>query len=207
VILGQCIECDNQFPGKIADLRLYVLINQLWRLFMKLTHLFPFTGRKAGLLGAIFSSLVLGGLAFPIAGIAQNTPAVEEDANVAPAQELEAPAQPMQLSQNLQMPVAYVMPRNAPIAVQIINRTNTEINYEAIGETRDRILTGGDETMLTNLQIPLTVTFERPDGGLIQAEPEVIAPGQIRIYLDEANSLDSDITNMRIDLNGEMFLY
>ncbi|MBO0352151.1 hypothetical protein J0895_24325 [Phormidium pseudopriestleyi FRX01] len=164
---------------------------------MKFTTLF--NSKNPGLLGAVFSSLLLGAVAFPVAGIAQNTPTEQN--------ELQAQAQPMPLPQNVQMPVAYVLPGNAPVAVEIINRTNTSITYEAIGETRDRTLVGGDEAMLMNLQIPLTVTFERPDGGLIQARPEIIAPGQIRIYLDEANNLDSDISNMRIDLNGSMYLY
>ncbi len=170
---------------------------------MKFTHLFK--GKNPGLLGAIFSSLVLGAIAFPIAGIAQNTPTVEGDANPANLDELQP--QPMPLPQNVQMPVAYVLPQNAPVAVEIINRMNTSITYEAIGETRDRTLSGGDGAMLMDLQIPLTITFVRPDGGLIKAEPEIIAPGQIRIYLDETNNLDSDITNMRIDLNGSMYLY
>lgn len=164
---------------------------------MKLTNLF--NSKNPGLLGAVCSSLLLGAFAFPIAGIAQNTPTESN--------ELQAQAQPMPLPQNQQMPVAYVLPGNAPVAVEIINRTNTSITYEAIGETRDRLLGGGDEAMLLDLQIPLTVTFERPDGGLIQAEPEIIAPGEIRIYLSEANNLDSDISNMRIDTNGSMYLY
>ncbi|HEY9837953.1 MAG TPA: hypothetical protein V6D27_13775 [Vampirovibrionales bacterium] len=145
------------------------------------------------------SSLLLGAVAFPIASIAQDTP---NEPN-----ELQAQAEPMPLPQNVQMPVAYVLPGNAPVAVEIINRTNTSITYEAIGETRDRTLVGGEEAMLMDLQIPLTVTFERPDGGLIQARPEIIAPGEIRIYLDEAKSLDSDISNMRIEPNGNMYLY
>ncbi|MCT7955907.1 hypothetical protein [Laspinema palackyanum] len=164
---------------------------------MKFTHLF--NSKNPGLLGVIFSSLLLGAVAFPIASMAQNTPTEQN--------ELQAQAQPMPLPQNVQMPVAYVLPENAPVAVEIINQTNTPITYEAIGETRDRTLDGGDEAMLMDLQIPLTVTFERPDGGLIQAQPEIIAPGEIRIYLTEANNLDSDISNMRIEPNGNMYLY
>jgi hypothetical protein len=164
---------------------------------MKFTNFF--NSKNPGLLGAIFSSILLGAVTFPIAGIAQNT-ATE-------AKELQAQAQPMPLPQNVQMPVAYVLPGNTPVAVEIINLTNTAITYEAIGETRDRTLSGGDGAMLMDLQIPLTVTFERPDGGLIQAEPQIIAPGEIRIYLSEANNLDSDISNMRIDTNGSMYLY
>ncbi len=164
---------------------------------MKFTNLFK--SKNPGLLGALLSSLLLGAVAFPIASIAQDTP---NEPN-----ELQAQAEPMPLPQNVQMPVAYVLPGNAPVAVEIINRTNTSITYEAIGETRDRTLVGGEEAMLMDLQIPLTVTFERPDGGLIQARPEIIAPGEIRIYLDEAKSLDSDISNMRIEPNGNMYLY
>lgn len=164
---------------------------------MKFTPLL--NSKTTGLLGAIFSSLVLGAVAFPIAGIAQNS--------TTEAKQLQAQAQPMPLPQNVQMPVAYVPPGNAPVAVEIINRTNSQITYEAIGETRDRTLGGGEEAMLMELQIPLTVTFVRSDGGLIQAEPEIIAPGEIRIYLDEAYNLDSDISNMRIDRNGNMYLY
>jgi hypothetical protein len=164
---------------------------------MKFTNLL--NSKNPGLLGAVCSSLFLGAFAFPIAGIAQNTPTQPN--------ELQAQAQPMPLPQNVQMPVAYVTPGNAPVAVEIINRTNSQITYEAIGETRDRILGGGDEAMLMDLQIPLTVTFVRSDGGLIQAEPEIIAPGEIRIYLYEAYNLDSDISNMRIDPNGSMYLY
>ena len=164
---------------------------------MKFTNFL--NSKNLGLLGAVFSSLLLGAVAFPIAGIAQNTPTEPN--------QLQTQAQPMPLPQNVQIPVAYVLPGNSPVAVEIINRTNTAITYEAIGETRDRTLSGGEEVMLMDLQIPLTVTFERPDGGLIQAQPEIIAPGEIRIYLSEANNLDSDISNMRIDTNGSMYLY
>ncbi|MCT7990922.1 hypothetical protein [Laspinema olomoucense] len=164
---------------------------------MKFTTLF--NRKNSGLLGTVFTSLLLGAVAFPIASIAQNSPTEEN--------KLQAQAQPMPLPQNVQMPVAYVPPGTAPVAVEIINSTNTPITYEAIGETGDRTLVGGEGAMLMDLQIPLTVTFERPDGGLIQAEPQVIAPGEIRIYLTEANNLDSDITNMRIEPNGSMYLY
>lgn len=164
---------------------------------MKFTNLF--NSKNPVLLGAVLSSLLVGGVAFPIAGIAQNTPTKQN--------ELQAQAQPMPLPRNVLDPVAYVRPGNEPVAVEIINGTNTWVTYQAIGETDERTLGGGDETMLMDLQIPLTVTFERSDGGLIQAEPEIIAPGEIRIYLNEAYNLDSDIGNMRIDTNGSMYLY
>lgn len=165
-----------------------------------------FNKKNAGVLGLIGGSLLLGMTAVPMAGIAESDRSTQINGEATEAQ-LVAQTRVTPSPDIRQYPVAYIQPQNAPVDIQLINKTNDRVTFQVIGDTDERYVSDGGETMLENIEIPVTVTFVRSDNGLLRVEPEVVGPGQIRLYLDEAYTLDGDVQNMRIDPTGEMYLY
>lgn len=162
--------------------------------------------KNAGLVSVIVGSAVLGLTAYPRAGIADSEPptnVINKGAN----QQMLAQMQPIPFPDTRQNPVALLQPENAPVEIKLVNNTNTTMTYQVIGDTDERVLSGGQEAIARSVEIPVTVTFVRSDGGLVAVQPEVIAPGMIQLNLEEAYNLDNDVTAMRIDETGEVYLY
>ncbi len=90
------------------------------------------------------------------------------------------------------------------------------ITYEALGDTQPRSLTSGDDVVLQNLNRPTTLTFfdqniqkNRQAGeGLLQAELQLnAATGSLDIVLRPTTNLGTDISNITIKPNGDIFVF
>ncbi len=112
------------------------------------------------------------------------------------------------LPENRSQAVATVMPMNGTVSVKLKNNTNALVTYEAVGYTQRRVLAGGQETVLRNLPVPVTVTFVRQDKGFVEALPlSASKDGVLEVGLKEdASPLDSNQGVLRIQRNGQVFL-
>ncbi|WNN89432.1 hypothetical protein [Gloeocapsopsis dulcis] len=112
------------------------------------------------------------------------------------------------LPENRSQAVAKVMPTNGNVSVRLKNNTNAILTYEAVGYTQRRVLPGGEETVLQNLPVPVTVTFTRQDDGFVEVIPlSVSEDGVLEVGLDEdANPRDRNQGVLRIQQDGQVFL-
>jgi hypothetical protein len=109
--------------------------------------------------------------------------------------------------EQLETPVATVLPLNGVVKVNIVNTTNAAIAYQVVGDTNDRILQGRANVTLANLRTPVNIIFERQDGGLILVTPQANSePGMLTVTLKETSNLDLDRKAMTINPTGGVFL-
>ena len=109
--------------------------------------------------------------------------------------------------EQLETPVATVLPLNGIVKVNIVNTTNAAIAYQVLGDTNDRILQGRANVTLANLRTPVNIIFERQDGGLILVTPQPNSePGMLTVTLKETSNLDLDRKAMTINPTGGVFL-
>ncbi|MCC5639623.1 hypothetical protein LC593_28120 [Nostoc sp. CHAB 5844] len=107
-----------------------------------------------------------------------------------------------------QAPRATIALANGKVNVKLINDTGARVTYQVIGDTEARSLQGKENVMLQGLSAPVTVTFQREDGGLLSVTPQASAeePGMLEVTLDETTDLAQDSKAMRIQQNGSVFL-
>jgi hypothetical protein len=102
--------------------------------------------------------------------------------------------------------IAYVSPTNGQVSVRLKNDTNVGINYEAIGYTERRVLGPGEEIVLRNLPLPVSITTVRLDNGFVQVVPMSTESGMIGFTLDEQRNVDDNQGVIRIQQDGQVFL-
>lgn len=105
-----------------------------------------------------------------------------------------------------QSPIAYVSPANGLVSVKLRNDTQAPITYEAIGYTGQRVLQGGQEVVLQNLSVPVTITTIRQDNGFLKVMPMSTQSGMIEFSLDEQQNVDNNQGAIRIQQDGQVFL-
>lgn len=94
------------------------------------------------------------------------------------------------------------------VNVRLRNMTNTSITYQVLQHTAPRALDGKKEVLLKNLPAPVSITFLRPDRGLIKAIPEKGSKtGVLGLTLHEATGLNDSQNTVRIKSNGEVLAY
>ncbi len=110
------------------------------------------------------------------------------------------------LPEQQQSPIASVTPTNGQVSVRIKNDTNAAINYEVIGHTERRVLVGGQEVVLQNLPVPVTITTVRQDNGFVQVIPVSTKSGMIEFSLDEQTNPSNEQSVIRIQQSGQVYL-
>lgn len=111
------------------------------------------------------------------------------------------------LPENRSEPIANVMPMDGEVDVKLKNNTNAVISYQAVGHTGRRFLPGGEEIVLQNLPTPATITTVRQDEGLLKITPVTTTEqGLLEVSLDEEKTLDDNLSVLRIQKDGQVFL-
>ncbi|OCQ90055.1 hypothetical protein BCD64_19160 [Nostoc sp. MBR 210] len=107
-----------------------------------------------------------------------------------------------------QTPSATIALANGKVDVKLINDTGAKVTYQVIGDTEARSLEGKSNVMLQGISAPVTVTFQREDGGLLLVTPQASTEqtGMLEVTLNEATDLSQDTKAMRIQQNGSVFL-
>lgn len=123
-----------------------------------------------------------------------------------PGTALTAPVKPP-LPEERSTPIATVTPMDGKVDVKLKNATNAIITYDAIGYTQRRVLPGGEEVVLRDLPLPVTITTVRQDGGLVDVLPlSTTETGLLEVTLNESKDLDDNAGVLRIQQNGQVFL-
>jgi hypothetical protein len=92
--------------------------------------------------------------------------------------------------------------------VQLINNTTASITYQVIGDTQQRTLAGGTDVMLQSLIAPVTMTFSRPDGGLVNVQSVASADlSMLVLRLNAATGLSDSQGTVRIQRTGQVLAY
>lgn len=106
-----------------------------------------------------------------------------------------------------QSPIATVLPTNNVVNVRLVNDSGANITYQVIGDTAPRSLAGRSTATLQGLQIPITVTFYREDGGLVTVTPQRTSQqGTLSVTLRETPTVGGDRSVLRITENGSVYL-
>ena len=105
------------------------------------------------------------------------------------------------------MPSARVTPSEGMIVIKLVNTTNAVINYQIVGVTPQRTLGEQSEIVLKSIQVPITLTYQRPDGGLLQVRPQATAmPGMLQVSFGATTDLATDTKSLEIQEDGKVIL-
>ena len=105
------------------------------------------------------------------------------------------------------MPSARVTPSEGMIVIKLVNTTNAVINYQIVGVTQQRTLGEQSEIVLKSIQVPITLTYQRPDGGLLQVRPQATAmPGMLQVSFGATTDLGTDTKSLEIQEDGKVIL-
>ncbi|MEH2290939.1 hypothetical protein [Nostoc sp.] len=107
-----------------------------------------------------------------------------------------------------QTPTATIAITNGTVNIKLVNDTAANITFQVIGDTAPRSLQGKSDVTLQALKVPITVTFERVDGGQLIVTPQQTAsePGNLEVTFKEATNATQGRSTMRIERNGSVFL-
>lgn len=110
------------------------------------------------------------------------------------------------LPEQQQPPSTTVMPTQGKVSIKLVNVTKADVTYEVIGDTGRRSLQGKSNVLLSDLTIPITMTFKRQDGGLLNVIPQSPQPGILEAVLTETTDLGADKNTLNIQPSGAVFL-
>ncbi|MDZ7953838.1 hypothetical protein [Nostoc sp. DedQUE09] len=111
------------------------------------------------------------------------------------------------LLQPRQTPSATIVLTNGMVNIRLVNNTAAKITFQVIGDTAPRSLEGKSDVTLQALKAPVTVTFERQDGGQLIVTPQAASePGSLEVTFKEATNATQGRSAMRIEQNGSVFL-
>ncbi|MBN3908591.1 MAG: hypothetical protein HWQ35_19225 [Nostoc sp. NMS1] len=106
-----------------------------------------------------------------------------------------------------QTPSATIALTNGTVNIKLINDTAANVTFQVIGDTAPRSLQGKSNVILQGLKAPVTVTFERIDGGQLIVTPQASSePGNLEVRFNEATNAAQGRSAMRIERNGSVFL-
>ena len=182
--------------------------------------------KQAGLVGAMCGCLLINlpaiampqnNLQQPPSGQSESIKQSERPASAPDVQNQEYPdsslnrqTTPIPVVQPLQAPIqapsGMVTPVGGKVSVQLVNQIGAPVTYQVIGNTKPRSLQGNSNVMLQNLPTPVTITFQRPDRGLVKVNLQSSEPGILNVTLTPTTNLSQDKLTVRIGKTGAIFL-
>lgn len=119
-----------------------------------------------------------------------------------PSNSLQPPA-----PEQRQDPSARIALADGKANIKLINNTGANVTYQVIGDTAPRKLQGKSDVTLRGLSTPITVTFQREDGGFLMVTPKPTEErGTLEVTLQETTDMKQDKRAMSIQANGSVFL-
>ena len=119
----------------------------------------------------------------------------------------EMPSTPTNTPSRFPLPSARVTPAEGMIVIKLVNTTNAVINYQIVGVTPPRTLGEQSEILLKTIQVPITLTYQRPDGGLLLVRPQATAmPGMLQVSFGATTDLAADTKSLEIQEDGKVIL-
>ncbi|MFN6470587.1 MAG: hypothetical protein RMY36_013060 [Nostoc sp. SerVER01] len=127
-------------------------------------------------------------------------PVQGEVAPVSPESGATVPVEPRQA------PSARIALTNSRVNIRLVNDTATNVTYQVIGDTAPRSLPGKSGVTLQGVTVPVSVTFQREDGGQLTVTPQASSePGSLEVTFNEATDATQGRSAMRIEQNGSVF--
>jgi len=106
-----------------------------------------------------------------------------------------------------QAPIATITLNNGKVDIRFVNDTAANITYQVIGDTAPRSLQGKSDITLQGLNAPVTVTFQREDGGQLTVTLQPPSePGNLEVTFNEGTDAIQGRSVVRIEQNGSVFL-
>lgn len=107
----------------------------------------------------------------------------------------------------VQIPYASITPANGRVDIRFINETGSAIEYQVIGDTEYRSLSGRAEMTLENLRLPTTFTFRRADNGFLKVTlyPDS-STNTLTLRVRETPNFSEDRTSVYVDQSGGVYL-
>ena len=115
------------------------------------------------------------------------------------------PQPPTQHSETIESPPNMIRSGQGLITLRLINQTGAIIQYQVIGGPS---LTLGETSVveLSGLSIPITLTYQRPDGGLILVRPQSIHSKVLEVIFDSTADFNLDTKSLNISAQGKLYL-
>ncbi len=154
--------------------------------------------KKTVRLVAILSgSLLFGVVGSSLAGVAEE-----------PMNQQTQPGTSIPLPEQQQGAMLRLLPVNGQLSIKLINQTGDPITYQVVEDTKPRTLAIDEEVSLTDLKAPLTLTFQRPNGGLISVSSQTSSePGVLEVRLNQTSNLSADKSAVVVEQSGLVFVY
>lgn len=106
-----------------------------------------------------------------------------------------------------QTPIATITLNDGKVNIRLINDTAANVTFQVIGDTAQRSLQGKSDLILQGLTAPVTVTFQREDGGQLIVTPQPSSePGSLELSFKEATDAAQARSALRIEPDGSVFL-
>ena len=143
----------------------------------------------------------------PQQGKPVSQPAATPAANEEPVSQPTPAATTTDAPPRFPLPSARVTPSEGMIVIKLVNTTNAVINYQIVGVTPQRTLGEQSEILLKTIQVPITLTYQRPDGGLLLVRPQATAmPGMLQVSFGATTDLATDTKSLEIQEDGKVIL-
>ncbi len=156
--------------------------------------------RKTSIISSVCSSLIIGLITISQAG--GPPPGTTKPPTQAPStqQSETTPSLP-----RFPEPASRVRPSNGRSTLRLINHTNAVVEYQVIGGPH-RTLGETAVVELYELPIPLTITYQRSDGGLLLVNPRNISPRVLEVRFNTTEDFDLDTKSLNINSRGRILL-
>ncbi|RCJ17560.1 hypothetical protein A6S26_30960 [Nostoc sp. ATCC 43529] len=105
-----------------------------------------------------------------------------------------------------QTPNTTIALTNSRVDIKLVNDTAANVTYQVIGDTAPRLLRGKSSVTLQRVTVPVTVTFQREDGGQLTVTPQTSSEaGTLEVTFNETPDASQGRSALRIEQNGSVF--
>ncbi len=145
--------------------------------------------------------LGVGGEEPPVSSQARPVPSVQGEAPpVSPEPGATLPVEPPQT------PNTTIALTNSRVDIRLVNDTAANVTYQVIGDTAPRSLRGKSSVTLQRVTVPVSVTFQREDGGQVTVTPQTSSEaGTLEVTFNETADAAQGRSALRIEQNGSVF--
>ncbi len=104
-------------------------------------------------------------------------------------------------------PVTKIALVNGKINIKLINQTGANLRYQVVEGMSERSLAKKSNVRLQNLNVPITLTFQREDGGLLTVTPRATSQsGELEVTFQDTTNANQSRKALRIEPDGNVFL-
>ncbi|MGF1493566.1 MAG: hypothetical protein ACFBSC_14150 [Microcoleaceae cyanobacterium] len=138
--------------------------------------------------------------------VEERTQAAPASAQTTETEASEDDEEATQLPAQFPLPSARLSDISGPIVIKLINETNAVITYQVVGGTRDRSLGEQSEVELAGFEVPMTLTYQRDDDGLLLVIPEATESNVLEVRFQATGDFNLDTKALEINDEGSVFL-